>query len=230
MKKTIPKHVAIIPDGDRRWARERGLNELEGYRVGVERLLEIVERADKLGIEVLTFWGFSTDNWKRSDEEINYLMKKIFIDNGKRYRERFIEKGVVFRHLGRKDRLPKELVDLLSDMEEKTKNNSGKTVCFAIDYGGRDEILRAVKKIVRNSVKDVDIDEKVFSNYLDTFGIPDPDMIIRTSGEYRLSGYLPWQSIYSELFFIREHFPDLTADIFEEIVTEFSRRSRRKGK
>lgn len=225
----LPKHIAIFPDGDRRWARNNGLSEVEGYRVGVERLLSIVKKADSMGIENLTFWGFSTENWTRAESEVSFLMNEIFIKRGSELKDEFIKTNARFKHIGRKDRLPSKLSDLLNEIEEKTAHFEGKTLTMAIDYGGRDEIIRAVKKIVSDGVKAEDIDDKVFSSYLDTVDIPDPDMIIRTSGEQRMSGFMPWQTAYAELFFLDTYFPDFTDEMFEDVVMAFGNRERRFG-
>lgn len=226
---SVPKHIAIIPDGNRRWARSKGLSDLEGHMEGVRRTLDIVEKAHELGVEVITFWGFSTENWKRDGDEVSYLMKDIFINQGKKFLQKFYDQKARFIHLGRKDRLPKELVSILSDLEEKTKEFVGRTVCFAIDYGGRNEILRAIQNIVESGAKSEEITEEFVGKLLDTKGIPDPDMIIRTSGEQRLSGLMPWQSVYAELFFVPIFYPEFTKDKFEEVVSDFANRQRRFG-
>ncbi len=225
----LPKHIAIFPDGDRRWARKNGLNEVEGYRAGVERLLGIVKKADELGIENLTFWGFSTENWTRAENEVNFLMNEIFIKRGRELKDEFVKTKAKFKHIGRKDRLPVKLSELLNEIEDETAHFEGRTLTMALDYGGRDEILRAVRKIVEQKVPVESIDEAIFTSYLDTAGIPDPDMIIRTSGEKRMSGFMSWQTAYSELFFLDTYFPDFTDEMFEKVVMEFAKRERRFG-
>lgn len=229
MEKNLPKHIAIFPDGDRRWAKEKGLSPVEGYGVGVERLLDIVKKADELGIKYITFWGFSTENWKREENETNFLINEIFIKKGRELKGEFVAQKARFRHLGRKDRLPAKLVELLNEIEEETKDFTERFVSVGLDYGGRDEILRAIKSIVKRGFDVDSIDEELVSNSLDTAGIPDPDMIIRTSGEHRLSGFMPWQTIYSELFFVDTYFPDFTDDKFADLVDQFSNRERRFG-
>lgn len=228
-KVDLPKHIAIFPDGDRRWAKERGLSFAQGYIEGVERLRSVVRKANEIGIEILTFWGFSTENWKRDDNEVGFLINEIFTKKGRELKQEFIDLKVRFRHLGRKDRIPSALRKLFEELESATKDNNEKTVCIAIDYGGRDEITRAVKKIVESGVSADDINEELISSSLDTAGLPDPDMIIRTSGEHRLSGFMPWQTTYSELFFVDTYFPDFSDDQFEDLVHQFSTRERRFG-
>jgi undecaprenyl diphosphate synthase len=225
----IPKHVAIIPDGNRRWAKENGKSSLEGHMAGRERTIDLIEKASELGVEVITFWGFSTENWKRSAEEIAYLMKEIFVGGYKKYLDKFREMKCRFIHLGRKDRLPKEVLDALGSLEEESKEFKEKTVCFAIDYGGRDEIKRMVKSLLEKGLSEDEVTDEIISASLDSADIPDIDMIIRTSGENRLSGFMPWQSEYAELFFIPDYFPDLTPEKFEVIVKEFGNRARRFG-
>ncbi len=225
----IPKHIAIIPDGNRRWAKLNGKSSLEGHMAGRERTIELIQKAQDLGVEVITFWGFSTDNWSRGAKEVEYLMKEIFLGGYKKYLDKMKEVSGRFIHLGRKDRIPKEVVKVLMDLEEKTKDESGLTVCFAIDYGGRDEILRMVNDLLKRDVSVEDINEEYISDTLDTAGLPDLDVIIRTSGEKRLSGFMPWQSQYAELFFVDDFYPDFTGQKLEDIVKEFGSRIRRFG-
>lgn len=225
----IPKHIAIIPDGNRRWATAKGLHILEGHKEGVQRTLDIIERAKKLGIKAMTFWGFSTENWSRGEEEVGYLMKKIFEGYGKKYMKQFIENKARFTHFGRKDRLPAGVMKVINELEEKTKDFTDLFVNFAIDYGGQDEITRVIRKMIEDGVKEESITEELVGGYMDASDSPDLDMIIRTSGEKRLSGLMPWQFGYAELFFIDDLFPDFTADKFEEVVKTFGERNRRFG-
>src|SRR5690606_34845418 len=146
----VPKHIAIIPDGNRRWAKLNNKSSLEGHLAGREMTIELIKKASELGVEVLTFWGFSTENWSRSAKEVDYLMKEIFLGGYKKYLDKMNEVSGKFVHLGRKDRIPKAVAKVLSDLEEQTKDASGLTVCFAIDYGGRDEILRMVKDVLKS--------------------------------------------------------------------------------
>jgi undecaprenyl diphosphate synthase len=222
----FPKHLVIIPDGNRRWARLRNLPTLNGHRVGiVDRFYEIVNYFADSPMEVLTLWCFSTENWNREKEEVEYLMK-LFIEVVGNFEKKFLESKINFRHLGRKDRLPKEVLEKISDLEEKTKNFTRKTICLALDYGGRDEIIRAIKKIGNKD----NLNAENFGDYLDTKSLPDPDYIVRTSGEFRLSGMLPWQSTYSEFYFTEKHFPDFGVNELNKALYEFQDRKRRFGK
>jgi undecaprenyl diphosphate synthase len=225
----IPKHVVIIPDGNRRWAKEKNLPSIEGHRVGFNRFKEVVREAQKLGIKTLTIWGFSTENWDRSKEEVDYLFK-LFKTILTTFSKEAIKNEVRFRHLGRKSKLPRFIINALVRLENKTKKFSNYNLNLALDYGGRDEIVRAINKILacRKSLKD--IDNETFNQYLDTAGLDDPDLIIRTSGEQRLSGMLPWQAVYAELYFPKVYFPDFDKKAFHEAIAEFSRRKRRFGK
>lgn len=226
----IPRHVAIIPDGNRRYAKEHGLPAFEGHRLGFERAIEISTKARELGVTVLTLWGFSTENWKRSQDEVNKLMTLFEIMIG-RYLKDALKNGVRLLHIGRKDRLPKKLLSRILEAEKQTEAFNKYYFVLAIDYGGQDEILRAAKKLVNDKVSTNDITESLFNKYLDTACLPYPypDLIIRTSGENRLSGYLPWQSVYAELIFIKEYFPAFTPKIFAECLEEYSRRKRNFG-
>lgn len=232
----IPKHIGIIPDGNRRWAKEKGLPTLEGHRRGFNVAVKLSRKARRMGISTVTLWGFSTENWKRTTEEVSYLMGlyEVLIDE---YLKEAIEDKVRIIHLGRKDRLKESLLKKIINAEEKTKNFNEYFLNIAIDYGGRDEILRsiiklsAVAKLWRDKQNSI-ITEEDFEKYLDTGDqpFPNPDIIIRTSGEFRTSGFMIWQSIYAEWFFLNKYFPDLTEDDLEKIVQEFNERQRRFGK
>lgn len=226
--KNIPQHIAIIPDGNRRWAKNEGLESIAGHAKAteVENILSLLNETKKLGVKYISIWGFSTENWKRSKIEKNFLFRLIanLIDELKSYA---IKNKIKFKHLGRKDRLPKELVAKLEKIERETKNFNELNVQICLDYGGRDEIVRAVKKIINSNVKE--IDESTFSNHLDTAEIPEPDLIIRTGGEFRLSGFMPYQSTYSELYFTDTFFPDFNPEELRKAVEEFSRRKRNFG-
>lgn len=229
-----PQHVAIIMDGNRRWAASRGLGPVEGHRVAAEKTIEpIVERAIALGIKYLTFWAFSTENRNRDKVELSGLFR-IFRDALKTQVKRLSEKGVRIRMIGDVSWFPLDIVKRVKDMISLTKDNDTITVSFALNYGGRDEILRAVKKLIKEievgRVSLERVDEAEFSKHLDTVGIPDPDLIIRTGGETRLSGYLPWQAVYAELYFTNVLFPDFSPRQFDKALLDFSKRDRRFGK
>ncbi len=226
----LPNHVAIITDGNRRWARTRGLPTFLGHREGAKRIEELTQHVRDRGIKTFTVWALSTENWlKRSKEEVTYLLEligemvdKIFKDAQKN--------NMRFVHLGRKDRLPKKLIDKVKNAEEKTKQNSAYIFNIGLDYGGRDELLRAVNK-ARELKTGNSVTAEQFAALLDTGDqpYPDPDIIIRTGGEQRLSGYLPWQGDYAELFFEKTYLPDFTTEKFDVVLEEFSRRKRNFG-
>ena len=226
----VPDHLAIIPDGNRRWARSRGLPTLQGHKKGFERAVELARVARSWGIHTVTLWGFSTENWDRTAKEINYLMKLYakLIDN---YLKEAKENKVRIYHLGRRDRLPEVLLKKIEKAEEETKHYDKYVMNIAIDYGGQDDIIRAVKAMIRDGVEEGEVDQKLFENYLDTKGQPYPyvDLMIRTSGEQRTSGLLLWQSNYTEYYWENGHFPDFTPEKLREAILDFSRRRRRFG-
>lgn len=228
---TIPNHIAIIPDGNRRWAREHGLPSFEGHRKGFDVAIKIGRKIRALGVHTLTMWAFSTENWDRTSEEINYLMKmyEIFIE--KNLKEAMREKIKII-HLGRKDRIPKSLLKKIQDSESKTKNFKNYILNIALDYGGRDEIVRSIHRMSKqkNNLNNLTIEQ--FNNFLDTTNQPhpNPDLVIRTSGEQRTSGLMIWQAAYAEYVFLQKHFPDLTDDDIQSAVEEYSKRQRRFGK
>jgi undecaprenyl diphosphate synthase len=221
----VPQHVAIIMDGNRRWAKKRHLPGLEGHRKGAEVMEELFDAAKEAGVKYLTTWAFSTENWGRSKKEINYLFG-LFRKKFDQYKEKFLKEHIRFIHLGRKDRIPGDIKEMLIDLEDVTKDFSEHTAVLAIDYGGRDEISRAATKLSEKGEK---ITEESIEKNLDTAGIPDPDLIIRTSGEQRLSGFMLWQSAYSELYFTDTHFPAFTKDELMKALQDYSDRERRFG-
>lgn len=229
MEETGIKHVAIIMDGNRRWARQRGMDPVEGHdHAAMEAIEPIIERCGELKIPFVTFWAFSTENWKRDEEEIKALFN-VFRKGLRVLAARFIQKGARMRILGDINKFPKDIAQKAVELLQQSKNNTGVTVTFALNYGGRDEILRAVKKIVKGGYKESEVTEELFSSMLDTVGVPDPDMIIRTGGEQRLSGYLPWQAVYAELYFTPVLFPDFSVAEFDKAIEEYKRRDRRFG-
>ncbi len=226
--KNVPNHIAIIPDGNRRWAKQKGLDEIEGHRVGgaYEKIKSLLDESKKLGVKYFSIWVFSTENWKRSQRELDSLFEIIGTLISK-IEDNLIKNKIKFRHIGRKDRLPKKLVDIVEHLEELTKDFDKFNFQLCMDYGGRDEIVRAVNKILKNGF--AEITEKDLINYLDSQGLPDPDLIIRTSGEYRMSGFMPFQSAYSEFYFTDVHFPDFGPSQLKEAVESFDKRKRRFG-
>ena len=226
----VPNHIAIIPDGNRRWARAHGLHTFEGHKRGFDAAVKLCRTARNWGIHTVTLWGFSTENWERTAEEVGYLMKlyERLIDN---YLKEARRDNVKIVHLGRKDRLPKSLLNKIADAEAETKNYKSYIMNIAIDYGGHDDIIRAVQKMIADKVFPEDVDKKLFESYLDTRNQPYPyvDLMIRTSGEQRTSGMLLWQSAYTEYYFENDHFPDFSPEKLREAVFDFSRRRRRFG-
>lgn len=226
----VPNHIAIILDGNRRWARAKGLPTLAGHKAGFEAGLNIARASRKWGVHTFTVWGFSTENWDRSSEEVSYLFK-LFRKMVKVVEDEARKDDIRFIHLGRKDRLPKDLVKYIEDVEEKTKKNKSHVFNVALDYGGHDEILRATKKIIEDKIPAKKLDEKLFASYLDTKDQPYPyvDLFIRTSGEQRTSGFLPWQLNYAEYVWETVNLPDMTPRRLADDILDFSRRRRRFG-
>jgi len=223
----VPVHVAIIPDGNRRWARHRGKEDSDGHKKAAEfeSVFSLFREAKKLGVKYISIWGFSTENWKRNEQEKECLFN-LFLRVIKEFEKEFKNEKIRFRHFGRKDRLPKDLIFEMRKLEKETEKNSEFNVSFCLDYGGRDEILRAVEKMIKTKKK---INEENLECCLDTHGIPDPDLIIRTSGEKRISGLMPFQSVYSELYFYKKYFPDFSPKDLRKAVLEFGKRKRRFG-
>lgn len=223
------QHVAIIMDGNRRWAKAKGLDPVKGHEYAAKNAVEpLIQKCADLGIPYITFWAFSTENWKRDEAELKGLFDVFRFALGS-LAIKFIQKGARLRILGDVNRFPKDIAQKSLDMISKSSKNHKITVSFALNYGGRDEILRAIKKIVNEKIPSDKIDEALFSSYLDTTGIPDPDLVIRTGGEKRLSGYLPWQTVYSELYFTPVLFPDFSPDQLILAISDFLKRDRRFG-
>ena len=229
---TMPSHVAIIMDGNGRWATARGWPRLVGHRRGAEGVRRIVEAAPGLGIRYLTLYAFSTENWKRSTEEVIGLMT-IFARYIQSEAERLSREGVRLRFIGGRDRLDKKLQKLMAGIEERTKDNDRLHLTVAINYGGRDELARAARRIAtavaEGRLRPEDVTEDTVGDYLDTFDIPDPDLVIRTSGEARISNFLLWQSAYSEYEFIDTLWPDFTAAELARLCESYGARDRRFG-
>ncbi|SEN78974.1 isoprenyl transferase [Lihuaxuella thermophila] len=228
----LPKHVAIITDGNGRWAKKRGLPRTAGHAAGMKRVRETIRAADELGIQVLTFYSFSTENWKRPKDEVDYLMK-LPIEFLKTDLQELIDRNVKVQMLGEKSQTPSQTQMALTEFEEKTKHNTGLILNFAINYGSRDEIVRAVRQIIdevkKGNIDKDEVNEEVISRHLLTRGLPDPDLVIRTSGELRISNFLLWQLAYSELWFTDTLWPDFTPELFYQAIEDFQHRSRRYG-
>ncbi|GAB4390481.1 MAG: isoprenyl transferase [Thermodesulfovibrionales bacterium] len=224
----LPNHVGIIMDGNGRWAELRGLPRVEGHKRGADRSKEIIRAAVDLDIKALTLYAFSMENWQRPKDEVSFLMKLLELYL-KRELADILKLGIRFRAIGELWRLPDNIQGLLRESEEKTAANSGMTLVAALSYGGRSEIIRAVKKAIVSGMDPEAVDEESFSQLLDTAGLPHPDLIIRTSGERRLSNFLLWQSAYSELYFTDTLWPDFTSEEFAKAVRDFQVRERRFG-
>jgi undecaprenyl diphosphate synthase len=227
----IPNHIAMILDGNRRWARARGLAPWKGHFYGYKAVNALAHATRRLGIHTFTVWAFSTENWERPQKEIDEIMN-VFRRALKETEKDFHKEHVAMVHLGRKDRLPTDIASEVVRIEAETAKYAPEHIFnMAIDYGGRDEIVRAVQKIVKDKISANEIDEKSFEKYLDTYNqpYPDPDLFIRTSGEQRTSGFLPWQMAYTEFYFEEGHLPDFTPDKLKVALLDYSRRRRRFG-
>ncbi len=224
----VPRHVVIIPDGNRRWAKKRGFAPIAGHKKGLETALAVVRGSRGLGVKILTLWGFSSENWRRPEKEVLYLMK-IYTIFFKKYMSELVREGVQFKWLGRRDRVPKTLRAILEKVEKATAENKKYILNICIDYGGHEEIVRAVQKIMKKKVKPAEITEDLISRNLDTAGMPDPDLLIRTSGEQRTSGIMPWQTTYTEFFFSKLLFPDFSLAELKRAIGDYQDRQRRYG-
>ena len=229
VKETNLEHIAIIMDGNRRWAKEKNLPSAMGHKRGVDALKTTLRACKDFGIKYLTVYAFSTENWKRKKEEVDFLMELLAITLTNELAEMHSE-GVVISFIGDISKLSDKLQKILSNSVETTKNNTGVHLQIAFNYGARDEIVHAVKSIVAKGVKSEDITEEMISENLYTKNIPDPDLLIRTGGEKRISNYLLWQIAYSEILVTDEYWPEFGRDSLAEAVEEFKNRQRRFGK
>ena len=231
-KNNLPKHIAIIMDGNRRWAKQRGKIASFGHKEGAKTLEKIVRYANKIGIENITVYAFSTENWKRSEEEVGALMMlfQSYLDD---YAKRADSENIKVKIIGNTKALSEKMQSSIKKCMERTENNTGITFNIALNYGGRDELIHAIKQVAQD-VKDEkisieDITENVISENLYTAGQPDPDLLIRTSGELRLSNFLPWQLVYSEFLFVDKNWPDFEEKDLDEAIIEYQRRTRKFG-
>ncbi len=225
-QKNPPCHLGIILDGNRRWAKEHGLPALEGHRKGFENVKLIIQAAQNKGIEILTLFCFSTENWNRSKEEIDYLMD-IFRESLSDYFAKFNKKNVKINVLGQKEKFARDIKERIEKIESETKNNTGMTLNLALSYGGRAELVDAIKKIVK---KGIDPDKITESTVKDNLWTSDVDLIIRTGGEQRLSGFLLWHAAYSEFLFVKKYWPDFNENDLEAALAKYASRQRRFGK
>ena len=228
----LPVHIAIIMDGNRRWARQRNLDVKTGHKEGAKTLENIVRYAKKVGIKYITVYAFSTENWKRSEEEVGALMLLLqaYLDS---YAKRADTEGIKVKVLGDISVLPKGMQNTIGKLEERTKDNTDINFNIALNYGGRDEIVKAVRKIsekVKNGELNVeDINEEIISDNLYTSGMPDPDVVVRTSGEMRTSNFLPWQIVYSEFIFVEKNWPDFNEEDLDKVIEIYQKRNRKFG-
>jgi undecaprenyl diphosphate synthase len=224
----VPVHVAIIMDGNGRWAKKRGLPRLAGHRAGTENLREIIKACVEFGVKFLTIYAFSTENWGRPADEVDGLMH-ILEDVIDKELSELDKQGVQLIHIGRLERLDERLREKVKKSIEITKNNHKLTVCIAWNYGGRDEIVYAIRRIIEDGIKPENICDDLVSQYLFTAGIPDPDLIIRTSGEMRISNFLIWQAAYAEWYVTPTLWPDFDRNELKKALIEFGHRDRRYG-
>lgn len=223
-----PRHVAIILDGNGRWAKKRNLPRLMGHRAGADNIRSVARILANYGVKYLTLYAFSTENWNRPKAEVAGLLNLLARRIG-REAQVCHQENMKLIYLGRMNKLSQKLREKVEAAIELTKDNTGLTICLAFDYGGRDEIVRAVRRIISADVSSDKVDELVFSQYLYTSGIPNPDLVIRTGGETRLSNFLLWQTAYSELYFTPVLWPDFGQEDIEEALSEYKRRERRFG-
>lgn len=228
----IPDHIGVIMDGNGRWAEKRKLAKSFGHKIGARTLKDLCKKVDELGVKYVTVYAFSKENWKRSNDEVEFLMKLLQEFVKEQIRDKHKDNAqIVF--LGERDGIPKEIVASMAQLEDETKEMTGLKVYIAVNYSGRDEIVRATKNIVKdvldNKLKMDDIDETLFSSYLYSKDTPDPDLIIRTSGEFRISNFLLWQSAYSEFYFTKTLWPDFDEKEIMKALTEYNARERRFG-
>lgn len=225
----VPVHIAIVMDGNGRWAASHGLPRLSGHRAGTENLRRVIRACVEFDIKILTIYAFSTENWGRPSEEVEGLMM-ILEDVIDKELDELNKEGVQLRHIGRLDQLIPRLREKVLHAVEITKNNDRLTLCIAWNYGGRDEIICAIKQMIRDGVEPEKVDEELVNNYMFTSGIPDPDLLIRTSGEMRISNFLIWQSAYSEWYITPTLWPDFDRDELQKALQAYSQRNRRFGK
>ena len=225
----IPKHIVLFPDGNRRWAKNKGIASFDGHKKGYENLIDFAGWCKDHGVKVLTAFGFSTENWNRTNEEVTYLMN--LLERGlSESLERFKQNGVKVKIIGQKERLPDFLQKTIEKAETETKDNHDLQLNLAVSYGGKWDILQAIQSIVKDGIAPEKIDGELFENYLSTAGLPNPDLIIRPGGEMRLSNFVLWQAAYAELYFSPKFWPDFTKEDLLLALEEFDKRARRFGK
>lgn len=221
----IPAHIAIIMDGNGRWAKERNLKRTAGHEEGANTVREITKHCAKIGVKYLTLYAFSTENWSRPKLEVEYLMR-LLDKHLKKELSVYLENNIKFKAIGDLSKFSKALQKTINDVQEKTSKGTGLTQVLALNYGSKDEIVRAVKKL---NEKKLEVNEENLEANLDTAGMPDVDIMIRTSGEVRLSNYLLWQNAYAEMFFTQTYWPDFSSNELDDIISDFNNRERRFG-
>lgn len=223
----IPQHIAFICDGNRRWAENRGLPPLMGHQAGIANFENLVDWFLRRGVSTVTFWVFSTENWNRSKEEVDFLMD-LFYTELKKNMKNAIEKNLRYRVIGSRDRLPEKLAKLCDELEEKSAEHTGGTVVFALNYGGKDEIVDAVNAAIENGEP---VTKDTFETFMDTGDLLPVDLMVRTSNEYRISNFMLWKLAYAELLFVPEHWPDFVKNekLWQYTLDEFAKRNRRFG-
>ncbi len=225
---STPQSIGVLMDGNRRWARANGLPQFEGHRIGVEKIKDLVAWAVGAGVREVTLYGFSTENWNRAPEEVAYLMELFYVTFGGDDLEEIVAQDVRVRFIGERTRIPERLQKKMREVEERTKDATKGALIVALSYGGRAEIVAGVNKLLASNAQSVD--EASFRDALWSAGTLDPDLIIRTGGDKRLSNFLPWQSVYSELFFVDTCWPAFGKEEFDSILTEYATRERRHGR
>jgi len=226
----VPFHLGIIIDGNRRWAKKKSLLSFQGHRNGLNNVQEIADHCAKKEIKILTLYTFSTENWKRSKKEVSYLMKLLTESLNKKNLQELHEKNIKLQIIGQRERLPQALQERIKEAEKLTKNNKKRILNLAISYGGRPEIIRAVKNIIKKKTPWNKVTEELINKNLWTAGLPYPDLIIRTGGVRRLSNFLTWQSAYSEFYFTEKFWPEFTKNDLDKALLDYSHRDRRFGK
>ena len=234
MENSIPQHIVLFPDGNRRWARGRGFHLLEGHKAGYEKLVDFVNWCRNKGVRVVTVFGFSTENWNRTKEEVSYLMK--LLEMGLRTHIKDFaskDRGARVRVIGERKRLPESLQEAIHDVEEQTRNQDAMFLNLAISYGGRWDIVQAAQKYAQYAIDNKTdshvLTEKYFSQFLCLYDLPEPDLLIRTSGEKRISNFMLWQFAYTEFCFIDTLWPDFDETVFSQVINDFQKRERRFG-
>ena len=225
--KKVPYHLGVIIDGNRRWAREKGLPAFEGHRKGLAKVKELTKWSKERGVKILTLFVFSTENWKRTKTEVDYLMRLLRQAFNKKNIQSIHKEGIKIRAIGQRERLPKSLQKTIKEIEELTKNNKGMVLNFALSYGGRAEIVEVIKKIIEKKILPKKITEDVISQNL---WASDLDLIIRTGKEQRISNFLIWQAAYSELYFCKKYWPAFTEKDLDQALADYAQRQRRFGK